>query len=200
MSTLKEQYFQRFASQGLARLTEEYQKKYHPKKGDRFFYNEVTYEISNANVVNGEIEFEISSKIPQDLLAKKMTLEEYFEAVKKTVLKEAEKPVSIDMENIIREVRADETKERDYVKLLYRYPPDKVYDEKKVIREAEEIRQGKSPLPGPEIPGVSTLAGKLVLLAVERGIQEKAKAHLETLIKANDEVIAELKQKSRKGS
>lgn len=199
MPTLKEQYFQKFASRGLARLTEEYQKKYQPKKGDRFFYNEVTYEISSANVANGEIEFEISSKIPQDLLAKKMTLEEYFEAVKEAMLGKAEKPVSIDMENIIREVRADETKERDYVKLLYRYPADKMIDERKVISQVEEIRQSKSSLQVPEIPGISTLAGKLVLLAVEQEIQEKARAHLENLLKANDRVIGELKQKKSKG-
>lgn len=199
MPTLKEQYFQKFASQGLARLTEEYQKKHQPKKGDRFFYNEVTYEISNANVSQGEVEFEISSKIPQDLLQKNMTLEEFFEAVKKIVLQEGEKPVAIDMENIIREVRADETKERDYVKLLYRYPADTFVDDKKVLAEAEKIRREPDSHPLPDIAGVFTLAGKLVLLNVESEVQRRARTHLESLMKANDTVIESLKEKSRKG-
>lgn len=199
MPTLKEQYFQKFASQGLAHLTEEYQKRYQPKRGERFFHNEVTYEISNANVVNGEIEFEISSKIPQDLLLKNMALEEFFEEVKKIVLRKPDKPVAIDMENIIREVRAEETKERDYVKLLYRYPADAFLDDEKVRAEAEEIRKDPASRPLPNIPGVSTLAGKLALLHVAREVQSRARTHLETLIAANDAVIESLGAKNRKG-
>ncbi|NIP99492.1 MAG: hypothetical protein GWM98_02955, partial [Nitrospinaceae bacterium] len=69
MSTLKGMLFSQFANEGLNDLVEEMRSKYKPKKGRRFNHNNITYEISRPILKENCIEFEISSKIPQDELA-----------------------------------------------------------------------------------------------------------------------------------
>ena len=56
MGSLKDQLFQQYAAAGLNRLLAAYRKQYLPKKGDRFNYNGITYEIGPPKVSNGTIE------------------------------------------------------------------------------------------------------------------------------------------------
>ena len=59
MATLKKILFGKYASKALNCIVEEMQKKYGQKKGRRFNYDNITYEVSRAGVVDETIEFEI---------------------------------------------------------------------------------------------------------------------------------------------
>ena len=119
MTNFKQQFFLQFASLGLTELIADYRNRYEPKKGDRFNVEGITYEIGPAKITQQGIEFEVSSKIPQEELPSKADMMKYFETVKTLMQRSGRMPLSIDMENIIREISEEETKERDYVKLRY---------------------------------------------------------------------------------
>ena len=53
------------------------------------------------------------------------------------------------MENIVRETRDQERKERDYVKLTYQYEENELYDDQDILKDIEEITKGSS---GKEAP------------------------------------------------
>lgn len=195
MPSLKENLFIQFAQEGLSELTEEFRSKYQSKKGDRFNVHGITYEIGTPTISNGPIEFEISSKIPQDELTKAMPLTKYFEAVKSEVKKAPKKPRSIDMENIVRETREEERKERDYVKLTYSYSEKDLYSDRELSKEVEEVGKNPGSRKLPVIPSVPTLAGRLVLLKVRERVRELARQNVETLIQANEEVRRRLRSK-----
>jgi len=185
MTNFKQQFFLQYASLGLAELITQYRAHYEPKKGDRFNVEGITYEIGPAKMTAKGIEFEISSKIPQEELPKKADMVKYFEAVKK-MMRQAEKaPLSIDMENIIREISEEETKERDYVKLLYSYAEEELCGDKAVRAELKRLQQDPSKGEVPPVPGVNTLAGRVVLSLLKRNIQQGAKVAMDGLIKAN---------------
>lgn len=185
MTTFKQQFFLQYASLGLGELIAQYRARYEPKKGDRFNVEGITYEIGPAKITAQGIEFEISSKIPQDELPKKADMLKYFEAVKRLMQRGDKPPLSIDMENIVREISEEETKERDYVKLRYCYADDELCDDKAVRVELKRLQQGSSKAQVPSIPGVNTLAGRVVLSLVQRHITHHAKAAMDDLIKAN---------------
>jgi len=98
---LKEIYFKQYADIGLNSQLSVFQKKYKPKKGRRFNDKNITYEIGQTKIAENSIEFEISSKIPQDELKSIEGMKKYFESVKKDLLKTPHKPVSVKRENII---------------------------------------------------------------------------------------------------
>ena len=102
MASLKGILFNQYAGEGLSQLIEELQSKYKPKKGRRFNQNDITYEISRPVLHDNSLEFEISSKIPQDELTSEKEKETYFQAIKKIIGSEKKKPISIERENIIR--------------------------------------------------------------------------------------------------
>ena len=85
MATLKKILFGQCAGEGLNSLLAEMQKKYNPKKGRRFNHANITYEVGRPGVVDVNIQFEISSKIPQDELKGNKDMENYFKAIKKLV-------------------------------------------------------------------------------------------------------------------
>ena len=101
MATLKELLFGKYAGEGLNSTVEEMQKKYSKKKGRRFNHDNITYEISRGGVVDENMQFEISSKIPQDELKGDKDMKSYFAEIKKLVTKFKNKPVTIEMENIV---------------------------------------------------------------------------------------------------
>lgn len=192
MGNLKEQLFLEFASEALSSLTEEFREKYVSKKGDRFNVQGLTYEIGSPVIKDGEIEFEISSKIPQDELGQDMTQTKYFNAVKAIIRKGGKKPKSIDMENIIRETREDARKERDYVKVTYGYRESELYSQEEIAKKIEECSKN----PGkkiPEVAGIATLGGRVVLMTLRDTLRQKARENLQLLIDANNEVRKELK-------
>ena len=190
MSNLMEILFAQLAGDGLTNLIEEFQNKYKPKKGRRFHHNNITYEISRPGIKENFIEFEISSKIPEDELDSSKDMKSYFQEIKKIVTKGKEKPVSIEMENIIWDSKKDTEKEREYVKLLYQYPLDDLYDNKEVISRFKKIKATNDLSSLPDIPGAYTLQGKLVLAMVKEKIMGLARDNVTNLVNANKEVKA----------
>ena len=190
MSNLKEILFAQLAGDGLTNLIEELQNKYKPKKGRRFHHNNITYEISRPGIKENFIEFEISSKIPEDELDSSKDMKSYFQEIKKIVSKGKEKPVSIEMENIVWDSKKDTEKEREYVKLLYQYPLDDLYDNKEVISRFKKIKATNDLSSLPDIPGAYTLQGKLVLAMVKEKIMGLARDNVTNLVYANKEVKA----------
>jgi hypothetical protein len=187
MANFKQQFFLQFASLGLTELIADYRNHYEPKKGDRFNVEGITYEIGPAKITQEGIEFEVSSKIPQDELPSKADMIKYFEAVKTLMQRSGWVPLSIDMENIIREISEEETKERDYVKLRYCLAEHTLYDDAMVNTELRRLQEQPGAVKLPDIPGVNTVAGRLVLHLLRHNVQQQAKAIMDDLIKANEE-------------
>ena len=97
MPTMKGLLFNQFAAEGLSSLVEEMQSKYTTKKGRRFNHNNVTYEVSRPSLNDGAIEYEISSKIPEDEIKGTKEMQAYFQQIKKILSKGKSKPESIEM-------------------------------------------------------------------------------------------------------
>jgi hypothetical protein len=187
MANFKQQFFLQFASIGLSELIADYRSRYEPKKGDRFNVEGITYEIGPAKITQEGIEFEVSSKIPQDELPSKADMVKYFEAVKLLMQREGRVPLSIDMENIVREISEEETKERDYVKLRYCLAEHSLYSDAMVTAELKRVQAQPEAVNLPDIPGVNTVAGRVVLNLLKHNVQRQAKAIMDDLIKANEE-------------
>ncbi|MFP6869337.1 MAG: hypothetical protein VCE91_08305 [Nitrospinota bacterium] len=194
MATLQEQLFIQAATHSLNDLAKDLRKKYEPKKGDRFSVKGITYEIGPPRYVEDGIRFEISSKIPGEELPTGYSETKYFKEIKKVCQKADKKPSSGDMENIIRETRDQERKERDYVKLSYQYSKNELFDEKKVIKEVEEFSKNPDKERPPAVPGANTLAARLILIRLGGALLEGAEKNIQDLIKANDAVRSKLKK------
>ena len=194
MPSLKGILFNQFAGEGLNLLVEELQASYKPKKGRRFHHNNITYEISRPEIKGKSMEFEISSKIPQDELESKKEMEKYFKDIQDIIKKGKHKPISIEMENILWDSKKDSEKERDYVKLLYSYPFEDLYDDKEIEKRYQSISQGGSKEKLPDVPGVYTVQGKLALAMVREKIQELGMANIQNFIAANQTVREKLKK------
>jgi len=193
MTNFKQQFFVQFASLGLAELIADYRARYEPKKGDRFNVEGITYEIGPAFMSQAGIEFEVSSKIPQEELPSKAHMVKYFEAVKDLMTRMGRVPLSIDMENIVREISEEETKERDYVKLRYCLAETTLYDDNMVGAELKRVQERSTAVELPDIPGVNTLAGRVVLSLLKQNVQRHGKAIMDELIKANEETRQQMR-------
>ena len=193
MANFKQQFFVQFASLGLAELIADYRARYEPKKGDRFNVEGITYEIGPAFMSQAGIEFEVSSKIPQDELPSKAHMVKYFEAVKDLMTRMGRVPLTIDMENIVREISEEETKERDYVKLRYCLAEATLYDDSMVGTELKRVQERSAAGELPDIPGVNTLAGRVVLSLLKQNVQRHAKAIMDELIQANEETRQQMR-------
>ena len=191
MATLKGILFSKYVDKGLNSLLEELQKKYGEKKGRRFNYNNITYEVSRSSLVDENIQFEISSKIPQDELKDRKDMKGYFNEIKKLATKFNKKPIAVEMENIIIDTKKNTEKKRDYVKLLYSYPLDELYSEKEILKKTKGMKhqaQGKI-LPS-EASGALTQQGNLALQLVKESIQSLARQNIEALLDANNKIKA----------
>jgi hypothetical protein len=193
MANFKQQFFLQFASIGLTELIADYRSRYEPKKGDRFNVEGITYEIGPAKVTQEGIEFEVSSKIPQDELPSKADMLKYFEAVRALMQGSHKVPLSIDMENIVREISEEETKERDYVKLRYCLPEHTLYNDAMVNAELKRLQEQPEAAQLPDIPGVNTVAGRVVLNLLKQNVQRQAKAIMDELIQANEETRQQMR-------
>ncbi|NIP99493.1 MAG: hypothetical protein GWM98_02960, partial [Nitrospinaceae bacterium] len=78
--------------------------------------------------------------------------------------------------------------ERDYVKLVYQYSLDDLFDNREIIKRAEAISRGETQDPTPNLNSAFTSQGKQVLLMVRDMIHTLARGHIEDLIQANKEV------------
>jgi len=188
MASLKGILFNQYAGEGLSQLIEELQSKYKPKKGRRFNQNDITYEISRPVLQDNSLEFEISSKIPQDELSSEKEMEAYFQAIKKIINSEKKKPTSIERENIIWDSKKETEKEREYVKLHYSYPLEDLYDDQEILKRCKDMETGTTKEALPNIPGGFTTPGKIALLMVREKIQEFCREHVSVLIDANKKV------------
>jgi hypothetical protein len=188
MANFRQQLFQEFASKGIAASIEAFNTKYQPKKDSRFNIDGITYEIGPARLNEDHIEFEISSKIPQDELTDRADFDSYFSAIKDRLENDTKRPTDIGMDNIVHDIGGEETKERDYVRLLYRYRFDELYTNEQIAAEMARIQQDPTRRQLPEIPNVNTLAGRVLLLCVEDFMQQEATDRMQRLIEANQQV------------
>jgi hypothetical protein len=193
MPTLKGLLFNQYAAEGLSALVEEMQSSYTAKKGRRFNNDNITYEISRPALKGNAIEFEISSKIPEDELKTPKETQKYFDQMKKTLAKSKNKPESIERENIVWDSKKDTEKKRDYVKLQYRYPLDDLFDDKVVAKRHEKVMSGEADPSMPDSSSAFTKAGKVVLGVVRETMQQRGKDSLLELIEVNKKVKASLK-------
>ena len=193
MPTLKGLLFNQYAAEGLSLLVEELQSKYTAKKGRRFNHNNVTYEISRSSLNQGAIEYEISSKIPEDEIKNPKEMQAYFQRIKKILSKGKLKPESVEMENIVWDSKKETEKKRDYVKLLYKFPLDNLFDDQVVAKRHENIMAGKKDLKVPQASSAFTMAGNVVLATVRDTIQNIGRDNVNSLIEANKDVKAGLK-------
>jgi hypothetical protein len=188
MSSLKGLLFSQFASDGLNGLIEEMQSKYSAKKGRRFHHNNITYEISRPTLKDNHVEFEISSKIPEDEIKDSDKMKAYFEGIEKVLSKGESQPDSIQMENIVWDSKMETEKERDYVKLVYKYPLDDLFDTQEIMTKYE----GGKPDAPEKAHGAFTPQGNMVLQMVQEKVHAKGRENLAKLIEANDKVRSKL--------
>ncbi|MCL0045256.1 hypothetical protein M1N16_03390 [Nitrospinaceae bacterium] len=184
MATLKQILFRKYADKGLDIVVEEMKKKYDKKKGRRFNYDNITYEVSRGGVFNENMQFEISSKIPQDELKDHKDMKGYFAKIKKLASGFKSKPVSIEMENIVLDTKKNTEKERDYVKLLYSYPLNDLYSDKEISEKIKGMSQ-QSKKEKPAGRDALTWQGNLALQLVQESTQSFARQNIEDLISAN---------------
>ena len=193
MPTLKGLLFNQFAAEGLSSLVEEMQSKYTAKKGRRFNHKNVTYEVGRPALHEGKIEYEISSKIPEDEIKTPKEMQAYFERIKKVIAKGKFQPESMEMENIVWDSKKDSEKKRDYVKLLYKFPLDELFDDKEVEKRHEKIRDGQKDPDVPHSASAFTTAGNVVLANVRDTIKNIGRDNVNDLIDANKQVKAAMK-------
>ena len=193
MPTLKGLLFNQFAGEGLNSLVEEMQSKYTAKKGRRFNHNNVTYEVSRPVLHEGNIEYEISSKIPEDEIKTPKEMLAYFQQIKKVLAKGKFKPESMEMENIVWDSKKETEKKRDYVKLLYKFPLDALFDNKEVEKRHNKIREGHKDPDVRHSESAFTKAGNIVLASVRDTIKSIGRDNVNDLIDANQKVKAAMK-------
>ena len=193
MPTMKGLLFNQFAAEGLNSLVEEMQSKYTTKKGRRFNHNNVTYEVSRPSLNDGAIEYEISSKIPEDEMKGTKEMQAYFQQIKKILSKGKSKPESIEMENIVWDSKKNTEKKRDYVKLLYKLPLDDLFDDKVVAKRHENILAGNKEADVPHSASAFTMAGNVVLADVRDTMHNIGRDNVDNLIDANKQVKTVLK-------
>ena len=186
MATLKQILFRKYTDQGLDTVIEEMKEKYDKKKGRRFNYDNITYEVSRGGVVDENMQFEISSKIPQDELKDNKDMKKYFTEVKKLASKFKNKPASVEMENIVLGAHKNTEKERDYVKLLYSYPLNDLYSDKEILKKTKEMsQQTEGEKPTSKKIAALTQQGNLALQLVQESTQSLARQNIDDLISAN---------------
>lgn len=192
MQSLKDIYFQKYASVGRQQALIEFQQQYETKKGGRFHLGGITYEVSPVEVDGNGLKFEISSKIPKEQLGDKMNREDYFEAVKKLAVRAGKVPVYVGMDDIVHKVGDREIKKRDYIRLEYHYDYNELYDDQVLLQEVKKIQEGKSQVEIPEISGIQSACGRLALTYVTENMYKKVKDCTKTLVDANENVRKKL--------
>ena len=198
MPNFREQLFQQFASQGILASIDDFKTKYQPKRENRFNFDEITYETSPAKLNGGCLEFEISSKIPQDELVDRDDFESYFAAIQGVIQHDDKQPEAWDMENIVHDVDGEDVKERDYVRLRFRYDFSEVCSNEAIEAEMTKWQQDPNARELPEIPNVNTLAGKVALVCVEDYFHREATERMDRLIEANQQVREAFKAQAQK--
>ena len=189
---LKNILFLEYAVVGLNEQLKTLQNKYKLKKGRRFNDKNITYEIGVPKIIEDNIEFEVSSKIPQDELSSKERMKQYFDAVKGLLLKSNYKPASVKMENIVWDADKDTEKSRDYVKVNYRVGLQDLYSENGVAKQAEKLRKNPDKYNFPKVPGITSLQGRILLHAIKESIQKIGGETIRSFIEVNEKIRTKL--------
>lgn len=188
MSGFRQQLFHQFVANGVTSCIESFKTQYEAKRENRFHLDGITYELSAPAITGDAIELEISSKIPQDDLDRD-EFPNYFAAIEGFLASDSKRPEEMDMENIVQqESDGESTKERDYVRLRYRYGFEEMYDNDAVAERIAAVQKDPEAHPLPEIANVNTLAGRVVLWCVEDFMRQEATERMQRLIEANQEV------------
>jgi len=191
MGDLKNQIFLQYINRAVDQAREEFIQKNAPKRDNRFLVKGITYEIAYCKFEDGKFISEISSKIPQELTVTKTAIEQYFRKVVKIVNAANKRPAETKMENIVHNISEVEHKERDYVKLIYEYDEKELYTLEEVDRRFKK-HQSKG-IPFPDVPGVTTPSGRLVISIVEENMGKFIRQNVNSLIAANEEVKKQVK-------
>jgi hypothetical protein len=189
---LKNILFQEYAVIGLNKQLETLQNRYKLKRGRRFNDKNITYEVGVPKIIEDNIEFEVSSKIPQDELSSRERMKQYFEAVKGLLLKSDYKPVSVKMENIVWDADKDTEKSRDYVKVNYRMGLQDLYSENGVAKQAEKLRKNPDKYNFPKVPGITSLQGRILLHTIKENINKKGGETILSFIEVNEKIRTKL--------
>lgn len=189
---LKNILFLEYAVVGLNEQLKTLQNKYKLKKGRRFNDKNITYEIGVPKIIEDNIEFEVSSKIPQDELSSKERMKQYFDAVKGLLLKSNYKPASVKMENIIWDADKDTEKSRDYVKVNYRVVLQDLYSENEVAKQAEKLKKNPDKYNFPIVPGITSLQGRILLHTIKENINKKGGETILSFIEVNEKIRKKL--------
>ncbi|VAX19958.1 hypothetical protein MNBD_NITROSPINAE01-640 [hydrothermal vent metagenome] len=195
MGELKDKFFLQYISAGLEKVRDGFREEHTPKKGNRFLIKGLTYEIGTCRKDGAQYVFEISSKIPQEVLPKNVKIEKYFSSVIKLMNKCAKKPSDSKMENIIHNTADEELKERDYVKLIYSYDENELCSNEDIGNRMKHHQENNTPVP--DIPGVVTPGGRIVLALIREAIEKLARQNVLDLCAANEEVKKVMKDKAK---
>jgi len=191
MGSLRNIVFNDAVNSSLDRLRSQKGSKYKQKKENRFMTGGVTFEIGTGKLVEGGVQYEISSKIPTEKMTKKGDIKKYFNDVKKIMSGKKVKPVEVKMENIIRSTTINEIKERDYVKCLFFISDDDLFGEAEVAKYLKLASNKKINLDS--IKGASTQAGRAAIYASIENTYNHAMQTVSDLIKANETVSNKIK-------
>ena len=99
------------------------------------------------------------------------------------------------MENIVRNTLEESKKERDYVKVTYGYKETDLYNEKEIAKQIKNLEQKQIEEKLPDVPGITTVGGRLVLMTFRQNLRDTASENIQRLIDANNEVRKGLKKK-----
>ncbi len=196
MNSLKQLLFHKFATEARERLLAELKQTYEPKKGDRFHHQGVTYEIGSLVVSGNGLEYEISSKIPLEELGGSEDIQAFFEEIKNQCYNCTRPPVHMGMDDIVSKTGEREIKKRDYIRLRHNYEFDELFDERQVAAQMEAIQQGQQDLP-PQINGVITVSGRVVLMDVRENTYRYIKENTMQFIETNEKVREKFRQRSK---
>lgn len=188
MSGFRQQLFHQFVDKGVTKCIESFKTQYQAKRENRFHLDGITYEVSPPAINGDAIELEISSKIPQDDLDRE-EFTNYFAAIEEFLASDAKRPQDMNVRSTTQqEADGESTKERDYVRLRYRYGFEEMYDNDTVAERIAAVQKDPQTYTLPEISNVNTLAGRVVLSCVEEFMQQEATERMRRLIEANQEV------------
>jgi len=186
LGNLREKIFSSAVNESLDRLRGEMCAKHKPKKENRFFTGGITYDISAGKLMDDGIQFEMSSKIPQEIMPQKGMNVKYFREVRDLMNRSGKKPADVRMENIIHSTNIHELKERDYVKCVFFYRNNELYTEDDIARIVKAVSTGKMSLP--DITGITTLPGRAVIHKLKESVYNGALKSITDMIKANETV------------
>ncbi len=186
MGRLKEHLFIEYIEHGLGQVRKAFRDRYTEKKEGRFMIKGLTYEIGRCAIEDENIVFDISSKMPQEILEGRAKKERYFREVVKIVKASGLKPHNTLMDNVLRSTEDEKLKERDYIRLIYSFKEKDLCTSGDIDKRFKQIKSRGEALP--DVPGVTTIGGKILITLIEEAVAKNAKQAVNSLVTANKQV------------